>query len=90
MRIANSSTGPMIKLLKLKMVKMKKVIQLLLLPITEARGNNGLYFMLIKLTKIEPRDTTESMVSISIDLSISDQDCLSKELLSAMVPTTFG
>jgi len=51
---------------------------------------DGESFILTKLKKLKPRDSTKSLASTSTDHSISDQDCHSKELLSATVPTTSG
>jgi hypothetical protein len=51
---------------------------------------DGRYSMLIREKRMPLRASTRSMVSTLTDHSTSDQDFHSKELLSAMVPTTFG
>jgi len=51
---------------------------------------DGRFYMLTKEQRMQQRDSTKSMASTSTDHSISDQDCHSKELLSATVPTTSG
>jgi hypothetical protein len=55
-----------------------------------ANINDGESSMLTKELKIEGKVSTRNSVSTSTDHSISDQDFHSKELLSAMVLTTFG
>jgi len=70
--------------------KMKKPAQFKYLVTTDPKLNCGTLSMLIKLTKIEPRDSIRSSDYTSIDHSTLDQDYHSRESLSATVPTTSG
>jgi hypothetical protein len=51
---------------------------------------NGKYCILIRLIKTEQRESIRSSDFTSIDHSISDQECHSKEFLSATELTMFG
>jgi len=89
-RTANSSTGPTIRFSMSREAKMRKDMQLVFGVTIEESINNGKLFILIKPPSLKPRDSTKNSDSTSTDHSILDQDCHSKELLSATVPTTSG
>jgi hypothetical protein len=80
--------------LKLLHQKMMKVPPSLLITEMEIMltmlTKNGRLSTLTKLTKLELRASTRNSDSISIDHSISDQECQWKELLSATVLIMFG
>ena len=86
----NSSIGPTIRFLMSLQAKMKKVKQLVSKTTLARATRNGEFYILTKLPRLKPRDSTKNSVSISIDHSTSDQDFQCKELLNAMVLTTFG
>jgi hypothetical protein len=73
---------------------MKKDKLLLLTTETETPNRtltkDGRLSILIRLRLLELKASTKNLVSISIDLSILDQECQCRELLNATVPTTFG
>jgi hypothetical protein len=80
--------------LKLKTKRMKKVKHSLLDLEMETTKTmlikDGRSSMLTRLKQLEPRASTKSLVSTSIDHSTSDQECQCRELLSATVPTMSG
>jgi hypothetical protein len=69
---------------------MRKEMLLELQTTLEKQTKNGKLSMLTKQANSRLRDLMKSSVSTSTDHSTSDQECHSKELLSATVPTTFG
>jgi len=93
-KVSTLSTQPTIRSLKSKTKRMRKVKQSLstqeMVIRTTMPTKDGRSSMLIKLKSSELRVSTKSLVSISTDHSISDQECQCKELPNAMEPTTFG
>ena len=81
MRMIISSTCKMVNLYMLRMKKKES-----LLPWKSQRilsNKNGLFSILINKKMKIPRASMKNMDSISIDHSILDQECHSKELLNA-------
>jgi hypothetical protein len=87
MRTTNSSTGRAAKYSMSKEEKMLKTKQLVFMVTAEESISNGKLSILIRLRVNKLRDSAKNGDSISIDHSTSDQDCHSKEYLSALVPT---
>lgn len=73
--VTNSSMSKTRRYLMLKEPKMRKHNQLLSTRATLVRIKDGTSFILIKQRRFQPKATMKNSDSISIDHSISDQEC---------------
>jgi len=89
-RMNTSSTGRAENASMLQEAKMRKELQLLYITNTTVTTKDGLYFMLIKPTRLQLKDSAKTSDSTSTDHSTLSQDSHSRELLSATVLTTSG
>jgi len=90
MKNHNSLIGQITKLSLSMERKTRKAKQLSSMATRIEETRDGELCILIKQKLLKQRDSTRNSDSISIDLSISDQDSQCKELLSATVPTMSG
>jgi hypothetical protein len=74
-RTSNSSTSTTRRSSKSKETKMEKETQLEYTATTEATTKSGLLFTLIKLERLNRKDSTLNGASIEIDHSTSDPEC---------------
>jgi hypothetical protein len=70
--------------------RMKKCKLFKFMVDTTEPTRDGRFSIWIPRQRIEPRESMKNSVFTSIDHSTSDQDCHSRESLSATVPTMFG
>jgi hypothetical protein len=84
MRTTNSSIGRAVKFLMSQEPRMKKDKQSEYSETIMANIKDGELFMLTQL-KTPPRDSTKNSDSMPADLSISDQEIYSEELLNASI-----
>jgi len=89
-RMNTSSTGRAENASMLQEAKMRKELQLLYITNTTVTTKDGLYFTLIKPTRLQLKDSAKTSDSTSTDHSTLSQDSHSRELLNRSQPTTWS